>query len=785
MKFKILAIGLLVIVSLGNITAQHGRTLRKADRKYNLYAYADAVVLYKELYEEAPSDELALKIANCEFKMNQLEEAKQWYDKVEDKDHMSHEHHLHYGDVLESIGSYSEAAKWYEVYQTEEEGEARAERKLYGSTHVNDYYKDTARYTIQRLPINSEYSDFSPAFFQDGIVFASARIHELGSKHTFKWDNSSFLDLYYAKIDSATNQFNEPSYLDAKLNTKFHEGPIAFDEHGNKVIFTRNNYFHGKKHKSDDKVMKLKLYYADRDVDETGQHGWHHFEEFPYNSDEYSTGHPTITKDFRLLVFASDKEGGFGGTDLYYSIYENDKWSEPVNLGKGFNTEGDEMFPFLHEDGTLYFASNGRDGLGGLDIYEAIPKEKSDQINLTANYEVKDIGYPINTSKDDFGLIIDESKTKGYFSSNRAGGAGNDDIYAFSSAEIPDVLFTGIVYVKVEGKPDEQREILPNATVSIIDVEEGKEIGVATSDAEGKFSYTLEAQKKYNFVATKDTLIKDELTVDLTDKTKVDSQTVELTLLEPLPEVVRICIDVVDLDNGRKLLAGATVYIMEEGGTEVRKYITDADGNICAVFDPNKNYVIKSTKVKYLSDCFTIHTGELTKASKTPEKPLELELLKVSQKFKYDKILFDVSKHNIRKDAALELDKVVTFIKSHPGITVELGAHTDARGGDAYNEALSERRAQSSRDYIVSQGIDPSIITAKGYGETQLTNKCANGVRCPDALHQENRRTEIKITGIKDLSPEEEEKLQASIKGLEPNNDYSDDCETIKIVEKK
>lgn len=766
----------------GAVMAGPKKLLRKANKSYELFAYADAAELYQKLYEKESSDQLALKIADCMYKMNRIPKALEWYEKVEDKDHMTHQHHLHYGDVLESMGQYEKAKKWYEVYKVEEAEERRAERKLYGITHLDEYYQDSARYKVIALPqINSEFSDFSPAFFEDVVVFASARPHEFGTHHTFKWDNSSFLDLYIAVPDSTGKTLGSARYFDGKLNTKFHEGPLAFDGTGDRVIFTRNNYFHGVKTKSEEKVLKLKLYYADRKVEKDGRHGWHNFEEFPYNNDEYSVGHPTVTKDFNLLVFASEQPGGFGGTDLYMSRFENGEWTQPKNLGKGINTEGNEMFPFIHEDGTLYFASNGRDGLGGLDIYEATPVEESDSIDLGAKYEVKDFGYPVNSSLDDFGLIMNDSKTAGYFSSNRVGGVGSDDVYEFRISELPDVEVLGITFVKLVGAPDSTRELLPEAKVSIIEVESGEVIGTTLSDAKGEFSYSVQVGKEYLFIGEKDGLIQDSLTLDLRRDYDTEPKHVELILQDPLPPLVCFCVKVVDKDSTDFALTGATVYLMDEEGN-ITKHTTNADGKICEDLKPNTTYVAKSTKVKYLSDCFVFNTGDRSDKCKETALPLTMERLKIAQKFRYDKILFDLDKSNIRPDAAIELDKVVAFIKDHPGITVELGAHTDCRGSDAYNEALSERRAKSSREYIVSQGVDPNIITAKGYGENQLTNKCSNGVRCTEDEHQENRRTEIKITGIQELSVEEEMKLQDEIKGLEPGVDYSADCEEVKVI---
>ena len=784
MKFRILVVGLLVVLSISGLQAQNKRTLRKATKKYELYNYADAAVLYKQLHDEEASDEIALKIADCMYKMNQIEKAKAWYDVVSNKDSMSHMHHLHYGDILEEVGEYGEAAKWYAVYQSEDSTDSRGRLKLYGSTHTKDYFADSAKYNVSKIAVNSAQSDFSPAFFQDGIVFASARFHEFGTKHTFKWDNSAFLDLYYSEFDADSNKYSKPKFFDAKINTKFHEGPLTFSEGDNQIMFTRNNYFHKRKHKSEDKVVKLKLYYADRKVEDDGQHGWHHFEEFTFNSDEYSVGHPSVTKDFKTLIFASNMKGGFGGTDLWRSTFENDTWSAPVNLGVDINTEGDEMFPFIHEDGTIYFASNGRDGLGGLDVFEAIPLPISSVANdtLERHYEVSDFGYPINTGRDDFGLIMNDAKTGGFFSSTRIGGKGGDDIYAFEVVTVPKCPISGITYVKVQGSPDQTKRILSGATVIIYDTIQGIALDTILSAEDGSFSTMLALGGAYKFVATKDSLIADEAVLDLTKITAPEAKKVELILQEPMADLVCFCVKVVDKDSTGQTLSGATVYLMDEEGN-VTTHTTNEEGKICENLKPNTNYVAKSTKVKYLADCFVFNTGDRSNKCKETELPLKLERLKIAQKFRFDKILFDLDKSNIRPDAAIELNTVVEFIKAHPGITVELGAHTDCRGSDPYNEALSDRRAKSSRAYIVAEGIDAEHITAKGYGEYQLTNHCSNGVKCSADEHQANRRTEIKITGIKDMSAEEEAIQQAAIKGLESGVDYSVDCEEVKVLE--
>jgi outer membrane protein OmpA-like peptidoglycan-associated protein/tetratricopeptide (TPR) repeat protein len=775
MKKQVAKLTVFILIFLSvqlNTFSQNKGLVGQGDRKYSQFMYMDAATIYQQAIKRKSNDEVIKKIALCYVKLNDPLKVAEWYGKVNDKNAMTPEHHYNYAQALSSIGKFEEAKQWYKLYEKEASKDLRGKNKVYALEHLEDYYKDSSKYEVAPLSIlNSQYSDFAPSFFKDGIVFPSGRFIKVGSRRTFKWDNSAFLDLYYSEKNGASpTDYKEPIHFSSTLNTKYHEGACTFSKDGNKIIFTRNNYFHSNRKRSSEGSTLLKLYYSEHSEGKDGVHGWHHFTELPFNSDEYSVGDPCADADFHTLYFVSNMPGGQGGTDIYKSTFKDGKWSKPENLGSQINTPGNERFPFLHSDGTLFFSSDGRDGIGGLDIYEAKLEDKK--------WEIHDMGYPINSPMDDFGLILSDNRTYGYFSSNRFGGVGSDDIYKFLMKNIT-LKLKGNVFVKVDGEPDKTKQKLPGANVIIYDKTHKKFLDTLVSDANGEFNVDLIKGAVYEFRGEKDALIPGLETLDLLAFDEKKSDTVELLLIEPLPDVIRMVVEVREKDT-EKLLPNSTVYLMDAKTGLVSAYVTDESGKVTLSLKPETDYVMKGTKIKYLSDCVTFNSGKPTKDLKKPERALYLDQFKVSQKFKIENVFFDLDKHNIRPDAAVELDKVVAFILEHPGITVELGSHTDSRGSDAYNLELSDKRAKSSREYIVSKGVAPDAITYKGYGETQLTNRCANDVKCNDLEHQQNRRTEIKITGIKDLSPEEEAILEKNKQGLTPKDDLKD-CNPVQL----
>lgn len=390
-----------------------------ADRFYSNYEFVEAAKHYKEIAEKDTMNLLAReRLAMCYRKLNDSKNAEKWFFEVTNFElDSAYWNVLYYAQALAMNGKHEDAKEWYTVYSQliHLHKDSSGYYFVEAYNDLQDFYKNAGQYDVKLAPFNSIYADFSPAFFEKGVVFCSNRTPIKAGDPVFAWNNTAFLDLYYSNEgDSTSRPFS------GKLNTKYHEGPLVFYNTQDSAIFTRNNYHKGKYRKSKDGTNKLKLYFSHR----KGGNSWGNIEEFPYNSDEYSIGHPALSTDNTTLYFVSDMQGTLGGTDIFRCRYENGKWSEPENLGKEINTTGNEMFPFIDQNNDLYFASNGLTGLGGLDLFMA--KNVNGKFTNPEN-----MGAPINTVQDDFALIIDDQQGIGYFSSNRQGGVGDDDIYYF------------------------------------------------------------------------------------------------------------------------------------------------------------------------------------------------------------------------------------------------------------------------------------------------------------------------------------------------------------------
>ncbi|MEQ8337812.1 MAG: tetratricopeptide repeat protein, partial [Cyclobacteriaceae bacterium] len=368
-------IGLLLAVMFAqaqntDITTLFMSDWQKAERHYEKWAYKNAIELYERMLEKNPNELRAkVRIAECYAELNELDLAVNWYRQIIDFNDLDPIHYYNYAQALSMIGDYDEAKTWYEVYG-EQTGDSRANLKMEFIEVMDQYRKDPSMVYFNNLKINSENSDFGMTPYKDGFVFLSARDQDLFIKYKDSYQSAlDEEDPYEARLDLYFTRKSDSSFADVEkvhdINTRFHEGPLAFFHDGQQVIFTRNNFYERKKKTSKDGKVKLKLFIA-----RSGKEGhWEDIQPFPYNSDEYSTGHPALNLTDDMLYFSSDMPGGMGGSDLYYSALKNGKWEPPVNLGPEINTAGDELFPYFSYDGNLYFSSDGHGGFGGLDIY--------------------------------------------------------------------------------------------------------------------------------------------------------------------------------------------------------------------------------------------------------------------------------------------------------------------------------------------------------------------------------------------------------------------------------
>lgn len=753
-----ICLGMLLISS--TMMAQSGR-LKAANRQFENLSYLSAIRMYEEYLrldkkkEPAERKEALTKLAYSYRRMQDSRNAERIYgDLIKEYDDLESETYLYYAQSLAQNQKYRESQKMYSKYGEMQAADLRGRRFTVSYMDMSRFYQDSSSYKIDYLPINSRQSDFSPMYYKGGLVFVSARNEGGAIKRVFGWNQTPFLDLYFApdtaelhrSIEPAmrtegglglggaltTSQVLETATKDEKpltkteqfsrtLNTKYHEGPVTFFKGEEKLIFTRNNYNKGRSRESADGVVKLKLYTSDY---KSGN--WGNVKELPFNSNEYSCGHPALSPDNTKLYFVSDMPGGFGGSDLYVVEYLNGEWGVPVNLGKEINTEGNEMFPFVDESGNLYFASDGHEGLGGLDVFTV---EMKDGIPVK---NVENLGFPINTDKDDFGFITNKERSEGYLSSNRKRGLSDDNLYYFrrTCKQLNVIVYDADSKVPLEA-----------ADVRIMRNNESK--GLQVTGMDGKVGMCLDANTEYEFKAVKEGYLTNSVRYSTRSTTKQQTQ-IAIYLEKTKGTLVR---GVVKSEFTDKPVAGATVILRNEKDKSEQKFVTGEDGTYEFNVKPSADHKLIVQKEKYATN---INTIPKTKGSKSPKViENELNLYGEGEVFKIENIYYDLNQYFIRADAAKELDKLIPIMKQNPDMKIEIRSHTDARSSDTYNQRLSEMRARAVVDYLAARGIVAKRMIPKGYGESQLVNDCGNGINCPEDQHQANRRTEFKVVAVK------------------------------------
>jgi outer membrane protein OmpA-like peptidoglycan-associated protein len=619
-----------------------------ADKKYNSYAYIDAIQTYERLAEKGyQSVEMFEKLGNAYYFNSDFEKAAQSYEKLYQlQPELAPEYYYRYAQSLKASGKEKEAATILAKFENKSSEDSRSRRLRNNSDYLEDIKANVGIYTIENAGINSKYSDYGSAVVDNKLIFTSARDTGGVGQRKHAWTGEHFTNLYAAGVNGELIPSNPVRY-DANINSKFHEATPVFTKDGNTMYFTRNNYLDGKKGKDANKVTLLKIYKAT-----LVNNRWTNVTELPFNSNNFSTAHPALSPDEQTLYFASDRPGTIGQSDLYkVTINSNGTFGEPINLGAEINTEGRETFPFVTKDNQLYFASDGHPGLGGLDIFTT-------KINNDGSFgEVENDGAEVNSPKDDFGYYRDSEINKGFFSSNRDGGLGSDDIYRFTSKDKCKQILKGIVTDSATG------EALAGVQLILLN-KQYKVIAETTTDASGYYAFDVNCRKTYHIRANKKDYTSKETklrTPEVTGETKLDIQ---------------------------------------------------LESTICRVAVGDD-----------LGKCFGIKM-----------------------------IYFDLDKSNIRKEAALDLAKILDVLMQNPTMKLDIRSHTDCRQTAKYNMALSDRRAKATIAWLVSKGIESSRLTGRGYGESQLINDCGceptNASNCTEEQHQMNRRSEFIITAL-------------------------------------
>lgn len=636
------------------------KSYTKADNLFEQMRYVEAAASYEKAFDRGDNSmELLQKAGDSYYFNTNMEQANKWYDLLVSQylKETNPEYLFRFAHSLEGIGDYSAAKKWMKAFaKASKKEDERIKDYAQQEQTLADVLAIPAQYELKNLSINTEYSDFGPAYYGTKLIYSSAIDTSYYVKRRYHWNDQPFLDFYVGQINATETEVKREKEFSEVINTRYHEATIAFTESGNRIYFTRNNY-DGDLRRDGAGVSHLKLYTAVRSDSTSKDDDWTNIQELPFNSDDYSTGHPTVSVDGTKLYFVSDMPGTIGATDIFVvDILGENTYSTPQNLGPTINTSGREMFPFITED-KLYLASDGHLGMGGLDVFE------SDFSSGTFT-EPSNLGKPLNSKLDDFGFITNVSGEQGFVCSNREGGKGDDDIYAI-------------------------QRITPIAAIAALDT-------------------CIQLGKGY--------------------VTNVRTQ---------------------------ERIADAIVALYSKDGTRLTETTSKANGDYILNYDLkcNERYEIRVEKAGYSPNNKVFVTSEISAETVVPLQLETLSELIVEEdgllKIKIGIIFFDLDKDYIRPDAAVELNKIVTLMSQQPKMKIRIESHTDARSDDGYNLDLSQRRAISTRDYLIRQGINTNrIIDAKGFGESQLLNNCTNGVTCDEAQHQLNRRSEFIIENI-------------------------------------
>ena len=701
--------------------------LKKAEKLYAGYSYPESIEQFERVSDKTP--EIKRKLAESYFYSGDYENAEKYYAELASSEEKTRDDVYQYAYVLEINQKYDEAKKQMSAYAKMAPDDSRAKRFSENPEYRNILLRDNQRFSIKNLVINGIHQEFGAHYLSDStVVFASTREPITPVKRKWNWNDLPFLDLYIADV-SEDNELSEVRKFHKDFNKKYHEGPVSFNANRDFMVYTRNNYTS----QSSDEVIKLELYYS-----EFADGKWQEAQAFPYNDKEYSVGHAALSPDGTTMFFVSDMQGGQGETDIWLSRRnENNEWAEPENLGNIINTEGKEMFPFFHHSGYFFFASDGHLGLGGLDIFYS--RYENGKFTKPVN-----LGVPVNSSYDDFALSADSAMGKGFFSSNRPSGSGDDDIYAFTMHRPFGIYIEG--YAK-----DSKNNVLANTQVKLYNTE-GQVLKTAETQEDGYYKFLAQADKKYSLTGDKTDYTQGINSLNTTGITKSARADV---VLKKIPDIsLRFLIT--EKESGEPV-ENAKITMKDTESNESIQFVTDQSGDYHNELEDKKINDMLSYNITIEKEGYLKKEAEYKKLIDKPglynvHEEIDITLTKIDVGLDLGKLVdlnpiyFDLNSHSIRPDAAAELDKIVKVMNEYPSMEIELGAHTDSRGSDSYNMKLSQRRANSSANYIKEQINNPERITGKGYGETQLVNKCDDGIPCSQEEHQENRRTEFKIT---------------------------------------
>ena len=648
MAKKVYLLSVLFLLAL-TVSGQKS-AIKKGTKKIKRGEYNEAIAYFQKAFDDPEyKGESSFHIAEAYRLSNRLHKASPYYKDAINNRYNDPNALFYYAFSLKISGEYADAERQLKRFLEVAEDPfyiSRAEEELDNLSYLIILSEKKNYYRVKNLAaINTKNDEYSPVYNNGELYFTSNR----ESGKIYKATGTSFTDIYKVKTSGANVDATTIQRLGDEINfNNVNEGTLAFSPDGKTMVFARGNS--GKRRGTQDVDLYISRFRNKK---------WSEPRLLSINDPETWDSTPAFSTDGRTLYFASNRAGGEGGIDLYSSrIDRRGRYSKPKNLGPEINTAGDEMFPYVADDASLYFSSSGQPGFGGLDILVA--KRKSGRII------VENLGKPMNSSYDDFSFFL-YKPDRGFFASNRPESKGNDDIYTFLNND-PNLKTVNYYLAGITKTHDENENevILANVKVQLLDFKD-EVLDELVTDRDGKFNFRVYEQERY------------------------------------------------------------TLFGEKQG--------SDAE-----------NYFV--TRLEFTTVGKSIPQEELTQLvnNVTFDTTLVLDRIVIDKAIVLENIYYDFARWDITPEAGIELDKLVDIMYDNPDIVIELSSHTDSVDTESYNIRLSQRRAESAVNYIVSTGVDRKRITAKGYGESRhiARNTNPDGTDNPEG-RAKNRRTEFKV----------------------------------------
>jgi outer membrane protein OmpA-like peptidoglycan-associated protein/tetratricopeptide (TPR) repeat protein len=737
---------LLIVFTIQFAQAQMQEDLKRANRLFDKTYYSQAIPLFEKIFLKNQSNEIIQNLGDCYYYTNQYDKAQMQYSVLannKSKD-LKEDFYFRYAQTLKANGKYTEANSVLRNYYQASNNKTAVENLDKDIKNLSNVSAIGKRFEIKNLAINTANSEFGGVVLNDTLIFAAVKKKPNLFDKTYKWNNESYLNLVSISIKNSNAQDSIVSYFSKNLKSPMHESNAVFTKDGKTMYFTRNNSVNGRRGKDTSKISTIQIFRA-----ELIKNKWTNVESLPFNSPDYSVEHPALSPDEKTLYFASDMPESIGSFDIYsVSIYGR-VYGPPVNLGDNINTSKREQFPFVSKDNKLYFSSNGREGYGGLDVFVSDIEGK----DFT---KASNVGLPVNSGYDDFAYYIDSDSKEGYFSSDRPGGKGKDDIYSLK--ETKDLIIEDCKqYIAGIITDVDSHLALENATV-IIKNSSNQELEKAITTVEGKFNFTIACEAKYSLFVTKENYTENSKLVTISgERNKTNDGSMEIRSQEIIQKEKQLAAE--------QLKAAELLALQQKSQADAialqQQKIADANNlkqkkkddaialeskrlaELAAIQQLKKDKIATDKKDKELAEAKKKErTASIVAAEKDVIRDKDRLIIKT------DPIYFDYNMWYIRKESKRILNRVVELMNKYPEMVVEIGSHTDNRGNAKFNLNLSQKRADATRDYILEQGISKNRILAKGYGESVPIVKCVPEDSCDEEQHELNRRSEFVITNL-------------------------------------